>query len=89
MTQRPAFSPKQSFTALPELTDRLFTKGIQRSGQIGLAGKLTPSPGLGQGQIRSQPSVHLIDSPTTGQDTDQHIEHLVTGLMVDFLDLKL
>jgi hypothetical protein len=85
VAQGAAFTPKQGFTAAPQLNHVFRREGIQRPRQIGLAGKVRPSPSLSQGQVRSQTRIDLINSSTPRQNTDQYIQQFVVGGMVNFL----
>jgi hypothetical protein len=69
-----AFTTKERLTALAQLAHIGITEAVERARQGGLCRKLGPPPGMRQRQVGAQAGVDLRDSPTAGQDADQHIE---------------
>jgi hypothetical protein len=83
MVQSLAFFVQESSTGLAQLLNLLGSKTVQGARQGRLVGKLEPSPGTRECQIRAQASIDLMNRTTAGQNADQHIQQFRGGSVFD------
>ncbi len=83
MPQTATLTAKQSLAAQAQVLRLLQVEGVQGPRNGGLIRKPTPAPGCGENPVGPQPRVDVGNGSAPRQHTNQNIQQLVLGPMVN------